>query len=89
MLSYPPCYLKRTLLRLENHEFSRFFLRGQFYRLEGTELNVLDLTEFRNQFHYKVSEGVGDRFMLTDLVIIYTLFGRIQPSVSLEVTIIA
>ena len=30
----------------------------------------------------KCSEGVGDRFILTDLVIIYTRFGSSKPSVS-------
>ena len=33
----------------------------------------------------KVSEGVGDRFILTDLKIIYTRFGSSQPPVSLEI----
>ena len=37
----------------------------------------------------KVSEGVGDRFILTDLVIIYIHFGSSQPPFSLEITIIA
>ena len=37
----------------------------------------------------KVSEGVGDRFILTDLAIIYTRFGSSQPPVSLEITTIA
>ena len=32
----------------------------------------------------KVSAGVGDRFILTDLKIIYTRFGSSQPPVSLE-----
>ena len=32
----------------------------------------------------KVSEGVGDRFILTDLKTIYTRFGSSQPPVSLE-----
>ena len=34
----------------------------------------------------KVSERVGDRFTLADLVIIYTRFGSSQPPVSLEIT---
>ena len=37
----------------------------------------------------KVIEGVGDRFILTDLVIIYTGFGSSYPPVSLEITTIA
>ena len=37
----------------------------------------------------KVYDGVGDRFILTDLVIIYTRFGSSQPSVSLKITTIA
>ena len=36
-----------------------------------------------------VSKGVGDGFILTDLVIIYTRFGSSQPPVSLEITTIA
>ena len=51
MLSHPFCYLQR--LRLENCEFSRFFLWGQLYRLEGNKRNALDLKEFRNQVHYR------------------------------------
>ena len=34
----------------------------------------------------KVSEGKGDRFILTDLKIICTCFGSNQPSASLEIT---
>ena len=75
-------------LGLENHEFSRFFLCSLFYRLEDTKRNGLDLTEFQNQVNYKVSEGIGDRFILTDLVIIYTLFGSSQSPVFLEITTI-
>ena len=36
-----------------------------------------------------VSKGVGDGFILTDLIIIYTRFGSSQPPVSLEITTIA
>ena len=39
MLSDPLCYLKRAFLRLEYHEFLRFF-RYHFF-------------EFRNQVHYR------------------------------------
>ena len=46
------CYLKRALFRLENHEFLRFFLWCQFYRLEDAKRNALDLTGFRNQVHH-------------------------------------
>ena len=72
MLSHPLCYLGVRFLRPENHEFSRFFIYDQLYQLEDTILNALDLTEFRNQFHYrKLLRGyVGDRFILSDLVII-------------------
>ena len=37
----------------------------------------------------KFSEGVGDRFIMSDLLIIYTCFGSREPSVSLEITTIA
>ena len=36
----------------------------------------------------EVFDGVGDRFILTDLVIIYTRYGSSQPPVSLEITTI-
>ena len=51
MLSHQLFYLSMRCLRLENYEFSRFFLWGQFYRLENAKLNALDLTKFRNQVH--------------------------------------
>ena len=66
-----------------------FSLRPIFYRLEDTRLNALDLTKFRNQGNYNFSEGVGDRFILTDLVIIDTVFGSSQSPVFLEITTIA
>ena len=52
MLSHPLCYLKHAFLRLENHEFLRFFAKR----------NVLDPTEFRNQVHYRkfLGEQVTD-----------------------------
>ena len=75
-------------LRLENCEFSRLFLCRQLNRFEDTKRIVMDLTEFRNQVHYRKFDGVGDRFILTDLVIIYTFFGSSQPPVSLEITTI-
>ena len=37
----------------------------------------------------KFSEEVGDGFILTDLIIIYTRFGSSKPSVSLVITTIA
>ena len=37
----------------------------------------------------KFSEGVGDRFIMSELLIIYTCFGSREPSVSLEITTIA
>ena len=90
MLSDQLSYLKRAFFRLENQEFfSRFFLYGQFYRLENTKRNALDLAEFRNQVQYSVSERVGDRFILKDVIIIYSLFGRSQSPVSSEITTIA
>ena len=38
---------------LENYEFSRFFIWGQFYQLKGITRNALDLSEFRNQVRYR------------------------------------
>ena len=35
-----------------------------------------------------VSEGVGDRFILTNLVTIHAHFGSTQPPVSLEIRIL-
>ena len=32
---------------------TRFFLCGQLYRLEDTERNALNLTEFQNKVHYR------------------------------------
>ena len=40
-------------IRLENLEFSRYFLSGQLSWLEYTKRNALDLTVFRNQVHYR------------------------------------
>ena len=37
----------------------------------------------------KVSEGVDKKFISTDLVIIYTRFGRSKPPVCLEISTIA
>ena len=46
--------LKRPLFRIKNyHEFSRFSLDSQLYRLEDTKRNVFDLADFRNQIHHK------------------------------------
>ena len=47
--------------------------------------------EYRNGSHrvQKGSVGLGDRFILTDFLIIYTRFGSSQPPVSLEITTIA
>ena len=72
----------KHVLRLENHEFLIFFLWCQIYRLEDAKRNVLDLTEFRNQVHYR-------KFLRKYVVVIYTSFGSSQPPVSLEMTTIA
>ena len=46
--------IKGPLLRLENHcENSRFFPRGQLYRLGDTKRNVSVVTEFRISVHHK------------------------------------
>ena len=65
-------------LKLENYEFSRFFCE-KIYRLEDTKCleshKVLKSSPLQ-----KVSEWVGDRFILTDLIIIYTIWK--QPASS-------
>ena len=62
--------------KLENYEFSRFLLCRQLYRFKDTKRIALDYTEFRNQVHYRMfMRGIDDRFILTDLVILYTRFG--------------
>ena len=66
-------------LRLENHEFSRFFFEANAKR------NALDLRVSKSSSLQKVSEEAGDRFILTDLVIIYTRLGSSQSQVSLEI----
>ena len=44
-----------SLFRLENHpEFSKVFLCDLLYRLEDTKRNVLDISDFRNQFHHRI-----------------------------------
>ena len=89
MLSHPLCYLKQVLFEVrKSWIFKIFSLRPIFYRLEDTRLNALDLTKFRNQANYNFSEGVGDRFILTDLVIIDTVFRSSQSPVFLEITTI-
>ena len=35
-------------------EFSRFYLSGQQYRLEDTKSNALDISDFRNEVHYRM-----------------------------------
>ena len=58
-LVFKECFLTHSVtypvrcLRLENHEFLGFFLCGQLYLLKGTKCNALDLTEFKNQVHYR------------------------------------
>ena len=72
MLSHPLCYLiKRALLK------ARKLLIFKFLFLRPT-LNVPKSSPLK-----KVSEGVDDGFILTDLKIIYSLWK--QP-VSLEIT---
>ena len=63
--------------------FQNFFFEANAKR------NSLDLTVPKLCPLQKVSEGVGDRFVLTDLEIIYTRFGCSKPPVSLEITTIA
>ena len=58
---------------------------GRLYLYVDTERIFLDLTELRNLLQ-KVSDGVGDRFVLANLVTIYTRFRSSQPPVSLETT---
>ena len=50
--------------------------------------NASDLTVPKSSPLQRVSEGVGDRFVLTDLVIIYTCFGSSRSPVSFETTAI-
>ena len=50
---------------------------------------VLDLAEFLNQTHYRKFLRVGDRLIITDLVIIHTRFGSNQLPFSLQITTIA
>ena len=71
-------------LRLENHEFSGFFLWGQLYRLEDAKRNVLDLTEFRNHIDY--SKLLRDQAINLSRRTFYTGFGSGQLPVSLEIT---
>ena len=79
--------LKRVrFLRLENHDFSRFFFCVQLYWFEDTKRNAFGSHRFpRPSPLLKVSNGVGDKFILTDLVIIYNRFGSSQPPISLEI----
>ena len=57
-------FLKSALFRLESYpEFSRKFICGQRYRLEDSNRNALDISDFRNQAHQRV----GDRFILIDI----------------------
>ena len=77
-------------LRLDYYEFSNFFPCNRLYRLEDTKRNVFGSHRVpKSSPLQKVSQGVGDRFILTDSVIIYTRFGSSQPPVSLEMTTIA
>ena len=60
MLFHPLCYLKRALLRLENHpKFSKNFHCGQRYQLKDAKLNALDISDFRNQVHDRMFLGSG------------------------------
>ena len=80
ILSHPLCYLKRALFKARKSWIFKIFFEASAKR------NASDLTEFRNRSPlHKVSEGIGDRFILTDLVIIHTRFGSSQPPVSLEI----
>ena len=58
-----------------------------FLRLENYEFSRLCYRNYITKILQK--EGVGDRFILLDLVITYTSFGSSKPSVSLEITNIA
>ena len=59
-----------------------------FFFEVNAESNALDLTVPKSSPLQRVSEGVGDTFVLTDLVIIYTCFGSSRSPVSLETTAI-
>ena len=76
MLSHPLCYLKRASLKALRPTVNVMPWISQSSLQKSSPLR-------------KVSEGVGDRFILTDFVIIYTRFGSIQSLVSLEITTIA
>ena len=48
MLFHLLCHFKRAPFRLENyHEFSRFFIWGQLYRLKDTKRSALDIPVFQ------------------------------------------
>ena len=74
MLSHSLCYLiKRALIKA-----------GKSWVFKILSLKPRQNIPKSSPIH-KVSEGVGDRFILTDLKIIYTRFGSSQPPVSLEI----
>ena len=74
-LYHPPCYLiKRALLKAwKTRNFKILSLRPK--------LNVPKSSPLQ-----KVSQGVGDRFILTNSKIICARFESSQPPVSLEIT---
>ena len=80
-----------SCLRVENYEFSRFFICSQLYRFEDNNKRKClgSRTVPKSSSLQKVSEGVGDRLILTDLVNIYTSFPNSQSPVSLKMTTIA
>ena len=52
MLSHALCYLKRALFKARKSWILKIFL-GQLYWLKDAKRNALDLTEVRNQVHYR------------------------------------
>ena len=80
-----------SCLRVENYEFSRFFICSQLYPFEDNNKRkcLASRTVPKSSSLQKVSERVGDRLILTDLVNIYTSFPNSQSPVSLKMTTIA
>ena len=75
MFSHSLCYLiKRALFKARKSWI--FKIPSLRPRLQVSKSSPLQ----------KVSEGIGDRFILTKLKIIYTRFGSSQPPVSLQIT---
>ena len=68
--------------------FQDFFLAANIIGSET--LNLMPwISQNSESSPLQVSEGVCDRFILADIVIIYTCFGSSQTIVSLKVTTIS